>query len=250
MVGVDRAEASRIAHRRHPIAAPITPANARELLGWLSPPPGGQVLDLGCGEGEWLLTLLAEHPDVKAVGVDVSASALDLARISAERRGLDGRTTWIAGDAATWKDGLYDVVLCVGATHAFGGLDKTLDAVRAHLRPGGQAVVGDGFWEVAPSGAALDALDAVPGDFPDLPGLVQRAREHGFEPGYGHVSTLAEWDEYEWSWTASLTEWALREAPDEQQRQEALAIAGEHRSGWLGGYRGVLGFATLVLHHG
>ncbi len=29
--------------------------------------------------------------------------------------------------------------------------------------------------------------------------------------------------------------------------QQALAAAVEHRDGWLGGYRGVLGFASLVL---
>jgi hypothetical protein len=37
---MDRAEASRIAHRRHPITAPITPGNPRGLLAWLSPSAG------------------------------------------------------------------------------------------------------------------------------------------------------------------------------------------------------------------
>ena len=32
------------------------------------------------------------------------------------------------------------------------------------------------------------------------------------------------------------------------QRQEALRIAEEHRTAWLTGYRGVLGFVTVVFH--
>ena len=123
-----------------------------------------------------------------------------------------------------------------------------LAAVRRHLRPGGQALVGDGIWEGVPSDAALAALDASPGDFADLAGLVRATREHGFEPSYGHVSTLAEWDEYEFSWTGSLVDWALREAPTAADRDQALTAAREHRDAWLTGWRRQLGFATLVLH--
>ncbi|MGZ4508677.1 MAG: hypothetical protein ACXVX0_15645, partial [Blastococcus sp.] len=65
------------------------------------------------------------------------------------------------------------------------------------------------------------------------------------EPGFGHVSTAAEWDDYEWSWTGSLATWALTEAAD---RAGALEAARTHRRQWLEGYRGQLGFVTLVLH--
>lgn len=87
-----------------------------------------------------------------------------------------------------------------------------------------------------------------PEDFPDLPELVTRTRKCGFEPGYGHVSTLAEWDDYEWSWTGSLVTWALQQARDPAAREQALSAAREHREAWLGGYRQQLGFVTLVLH--
>jgi len=69
----------------------------------------------------------------------------------------------------------------------------------------------------------------------------------GWEPGYGHVSSAEEWDDYEWSWTGSLTAWALTEA-DEAGRASALQIACTHREEWLAGYRGQLGFVTVVLH--
>ena len=247
---MDRAEASRIAHTLHPIAAPVSPERARWLLSLLALPGDGRALDLGCGCGEWLLTLLEGDGGGApcGVGVDTSIGALADARVSAEKRGLDGKVTWENADAATWAGGLFDVVLCVGATHAFGGLDGALAALRRHLRPGGRALLGDAIWEAAPSRAAQEALDAGPNDFPDLAGLVDRVRTHGFEPLFGHVSTLEEWDDYEWSWTGSLAEWALaRDAGDEDAR-EALEIARTHREEWLTGYRKQLGFVTLVLH--
>ena len=244
--GVDRSEIFDIAHRRHPIAAPVAPERMRDLVGWLSPPAGGRAVDLGCGEGEWLQELLLAQPGLTGAGVDHMLPATAAARTA--QRGLSDRVRWIETDAATWSDGLFDVVLCVGASHAFGALGDMLTAVRRHLRPGGQALVGDTIWEGIPSAAALAALEVSAGDFPDLAGQVRTIREHGFEPSYGHTSTVAEWDDYEFSWTGSLVDWALREAPTTGDRDQALAAAREHREGWLGGWRRQLGFATLVLH--
>lgn len=41
---------------------------------------------------------------------------------------------------------------------------------------------------------------------------------------YAHVSDVAEWDDYEWSWTGSLTEWAL-DNPGHPDAAEALTLA-------------------------
>ncbi len=243
---MNRSQIFDIAHLRHPIAAPVAPERLRDLVGWLSPPTGGRAVDLGCGEGEWLQELLLTQPRLTGVGVDHMLP--DSAAERTAQRGLGDRVRWIETDAATWSDGLFDVVLCVGASHAFGRLEDMLVAVRRHLRPGGQALVGDTIWEGTPSAAALVALEASPEDLPDLAGLVRTTREHGFEPSYGHTSTLAEWDEYEFSWTGSLVHWALREALTTEDRDQALAAAREHRDAWLGGWRGQQGFATLVLH--
>lgn len=243
---MDRHEISRIAHLDHPIAAPVARAEVRELLSRLSPPHGARVVDLGCGWGEWLVELLAVRTDLTGVGIDVSLPSDVGAR--AQARGVADRASWVEADASGWEDGDFDVVLCVGASHAFGGLAGTFDAVRRMLRPGGQLLLGDTIWDASPSAAAEEALGAGPDDFPDLAGLVDIAREQGFEPGYGHVSTLQEWDDYEWSWTGSLTTWALQPARDPSSREQALEAARSHRDAWLRGYRHQLGFATLVLH--
>ncbi|MGY2080385.1 SAM-dependent methyltransferase [Modestobacter sp. SYSU DS0657] len=245
---MDFLRASDIAHTHHPIAAPIAPEALGELVQRLAPVDrGAAFLDLGCGYGRWLLAALAAHPGTTGVGVD-RALPPGLAEATAAR-GLTDRVHWVQADAQGWAtDAVFDVVLCVGATHTFGGLDGTLEAVRRLLRPGGQLLLGDSIWAAPPSPAAQAALEIGPEDMPDLPGLVDRVQAAGWEPGHGHVSSLAEWDEYELSWTGSLATWALREAPTEQERDEALAIAREHRTAWLRGWRGHLGFVTLVLH--
>ncbi|WNV76232.1 cyclopropane-fatty-acyl-phospholipid synthase family protein [Geodermatophilus sp. DSM 44513] len=244
---MDRSLISAVAHRWHPVAAPVSDDSLRRLLTRLVPPGAREALDLGCGSGAWLLRLLEAATGCTGVGVDTSAPALDAARAEARRRGLTDRVAFVHGDAAAHTGEPVDVVLCVGATHAFGGFAGTLTAVRRHLRPGGRVLLGDAFWEHGPGPAALAALGAVPGELPDLAGLLAEVDEAGFEPGYGHLSTAAEWDEYEWCWTGAFTEWALTEAPADD-RAAALELARTHRSQWLAGYRGQLGFLTAVLH--
>lgn len=239
---------SAVAHRWHPIAAPLSDSSVTRLIRRADPGPAAHALDLGCGLGAWGLALLGEQPGSRLVGVDRSSAALGMARSAAMEKGLADRAEWVEADARTWDGGRFDVVLCVGASHAFGGVEGTLDAIRTHLLPGGRAIFGDGVWEAPPSRRAQEALDAGPDEFPDVAGLVAAARAQSFATSYGHVSTLAEWDEYEWCWTGALTQWALTEAGDAATREEALRAADEHRTAWLTGYRGELGFACLVLH--
>jgi release factor glutamine methyltransferase len=61
------------------------------------------VLDLGVGSGAILLSILAERPAAKGLGVDVSEEALAVARENAANLGLAGRTALMRGD---WTWGL------------------------------------------------------------------------------------------------------------------------------------------------
>lgn len=240
---MERHEISHLAHRHHPVAAPLSDASVDRLLERLDPPRGGRVLDLGCGGGAWLAALLARRPDLTGVGVDLHPMQTPEVFEAATA----GRGVLVAADATTWADGTFDAVLAVGVAHVFGGAGGTLDATRRHLGDRGRVLLGDGIWDVPPTDAALQALGATPDEFPAVAGLVTLCREHGWEVAHGHVSTLEEWDEYEWSWTGSLTDWALSEGCDAADRDVALTAARDHRDAWLGGYRGVLGFASLVL---
>jgi SAM-dependent methyltransferase len=244
---VDRQRLSSIAHSHHPIAAPIFGVNVNRLLRRAGRGPAARILDLGCGEAAWALQALAHHPDGNADGVDLSRYALERAEAAAIERGLADRLTLHERDARTYvPDGDYDLVLCVGSTHAFGGFAGTLELAGRHLNPDGVLLAGEGFWQAPPTPEALTALQATPADLTDLAGLVDAAERAGWTPVYAHVSDAAEWDDYEWSWSGSLIEWAL-DNPGHPDAGAALTQAREHRDGWLRGYRDVLGFVTLVL---
>ncbi|MGW3244681.1 SAM-dependent methyltransferase [Streptomyces sp. NPDC001070] len=240
---MDRRRISRIAHTDHPIAAPLDDTTVARLLDKALGRGDERVLDLGCGEGSWLLRALDGRPGVTAQGVDMDAGALEKAAREAAALGVGDRLSLHEQDAREFTaPHSFDLVLSVGAAHAFGGLLPTLAAARAHLAPGGTVLIGDAFWEREPAPSLVEML----GEYEDLPSTVDRIVADGWTPVFGHVSTACEWDDYEWSWTGSLAAWAL-DHPGDPGSGEALEAAAVHRAEWLHGYRGTLGFVTLLL---
>lgn len=64
-----------------------------------------QLFDLGCGKGKALLVygeMLGAEPRPIAVGIEHVAELADIARANMVRRGLDGETSIVTGDAAEW----------------------------------------------------------------------------------------------------------------------------------------------------
>jgi SAM-dependent methyltransferase len=240
---VDRQRLSSIAHSRHPFAAPISGVSVNKLLRRADRQPSARILDLGCGQAAWALQALAHFPDGYADAVDISRYALERAAYAAAERGLADRITLHERDARTYvPDGDYDLVLCVASTHAFGGFAETLKLAGRHVNRDGVLLVGEGFWQAPPT----PFLSAEHNAFADLAGVVEAAEQAGWTPVYAHVSDPAEWDDYEWSWIGSLTQWAL-DNPGHPDAAEVRAVASEHRDRWLRGFRDVLGFVTLVL---
>lgn len=70
-----------------------------------------RLLDLGCGSGCLLLTLLAERPRAVGIGVDASPAALTIARDNARRLEVAGRASFLVGDWATALHGTFDLVI-------------------------------------------------------------------------------------------------------------------------------------------
>lgn len=91
------------------------------------------VLDLGVGSGAILLSILAERPAAKGLGVDVSAEALAVARENAANLGLAGRTALLRGD---WTYGLgdasFDLVVSNPPYIASHVMDELEPEVRDH----------------------------------------------------------------------------------------------------------------------
>lgn len=70
------------------------------VLDTLQPPPGGLVLEIGCGTGRNLICAARRYPDARFFGVDISAAMLETASASVTRAGLRSRITLRQADAA------------------------------------------------------------------------------------------------------------------------------------------------------
>ena len=82
----------------------------------------GRVLDVGCGTGEH--ALLAASIGHDAVGIDMSARAIELAKVKATERGLDVR--FVVADALRLADlgEQFDTVLDCGLFHVLDDLER------------------------------------------------------------------------------------------------------------------------------
>ena len=70
-----------------------------------------KIADLGTGSGCLLLSILSERPGAEGVGVDISESALSIARENAQRFGLAARANFIQSDWESRLDGTFDIVV-------------------------------------------------------------------------------------------------------------------------------------------
>jgi len=71
------------------------------LIEDLSPPPGGAVLEMGCGTGRNLVLAARLHPQARFFGLDISEEMLISARRKIHRSGLADRIEIRAADATT-----------------------------------------------------------------------------------------------------------------------------------------------------
>jgi release factor glutamine methyltransferase len=72
---------------------------------------GPAVLDLGTGSGAILVTLLAELPEARGTGTDLSPAALDEARANAARHGVAERVRFLAADWCSGLEGRFDLIV-------------------------------------------------------------------------------------------------------------------------------------------
>lgn len=70
-----------------------------------------KIADLGTGSGCLLLSILSERPGAEGVGVDISESALSIARENAQRFGLAARANFNQSHWGSRLNGTFDIVV-------------------------------------------------------------------------------------------------------------------------------------------
>jgi release factor glutamine methyltransferase len=137
-----------------------------------------RILDLGCGTGCLLLTLLAELPNAGGLGIDASAKALAVARRNAVALVVMDRARLMLGDWGTAVTGTFDVVVCNPPYIATGEI-ATLEPEVSKHEP-----------RLALDGGA-DGLDAYRSLAPDIARLLSPAGLAAVEVGAGQADDVA-----------------------------------------------------------
>jgi SAM-dependent methyltransferase len=223
---------------------PLSTDHADLLLDCLALLPGQRLADLGCGWGTLLRRAVARAgAGATGTGIDQDPAALDRGRAEAEQDGLAaGSVEFVEGAAAAW-DGTCDRALCTGSAHVFGGTDGALRALAEIVPPGGRVLFGDGFWERPPNPEAVELFGA---EVQPLPGLLEAARRAGWRVIHFSVADQREWDDFESTFRAGRQEWLLASA-DHPRAAEIRDWLDFRERQYLSAYRGVLGYAYLVL---
>jgi SAM-dependent methyltransferase len=99
---------------------------------------GRRVLEVGCGAGVDLARFAKGGASV--VGVDLSSSAIDLARANFEQQSLAGDFRVADGEALPFEDNSFDLVFAHGVVQYTADPKRLVDECRRVLKPGGEAV--------------------------------------------------------------------------------------------------------------
>ena len=130
------------------------------LIADLAPPPGGSVLEIGCGTGRNLIAVGKAWPDARLFGVDISEAMLETARASMQNARVGA--TLVQGDACDFN-----------AQALFGraGFDRVFISYALSMIPDWKAALTQAASCVAPGGR-LEIVDF--GQQDGLPSLWRR----------------------------------------------------------------------------
>ena len=99
---------------------------------------GQAVLEVGCGAGVDLARFAKGGAVV--TGVDVAASAIDLARANFAQQGLRGEFHVANGERLPFPDAAFDLAYAHGVVQYTADPRKLVDECRRVLKPGGEAI--------------------------------------------------------------------------------------------------------------
>ena len=184
--------------------SPLSGERADRIITMLALDEHSKVLDIGCGEGEFL-TRIYQFSHGHCFGIDINDRSLDRARDKAVRLKAGGKLKYTETDIV--KAGLnknsFDLAVCIGSTHAFGMGDAAyphaLKEMKDLVKPGGLILIGEGFWKREPDQEYLTFIGEPVGVYNTHEENISQAESFHLISLYAVESNIDEWDHFEWS---------------------------------------------------
>jgi len=105
---------------------------------------GGEVVDIHCGGGRWLIAMARRFPALRLVGVEFEPDSVTRARANVEAAGLGDRITIRQADVSKpGPEAAYTLAYFQYALHQLPDPARALHAAWTALRPGGRIIVLD-----------------------------------------------------------------------------------------------------------
>jgi cyclopropane fatty-acyl-phospholipid synthase-like methyltransferase len=195
---MDKNRYSYIAHGELPVWNPLAVSHLQSYVSKLALPEGSRILDIGCGRGHALKLILSQY-NVRGVGVDssplaVAQAAKDTAPLVEADRLHFVEKPFKVGD---YEPGSFDLVLCIGSTHAAGGYQQTLRESQQLLGKSGMLLVGEGYWKCSPEPGYLAFLRMSEDEHLTHEGNQSTGINEGYELLECSECSQEEWDAYE-----------------------------------------------------
>ncbi|MER5539490.1 methyltransferase domain-containing protein [Streptomyces mirabilis] len=156
------------------------------MIDLLEPQPGQSVLDIGCGIGKPALRLLRAHP-VRLVGITISESQVEQARIGATEAGLSDCAAFKYADAMRmpFPDDSFDAAWALESMFHVPDRDQVLAETARVLRPNSRLAIADFILRTPISEAGMQAVDRIcetfgVHSFSSLDDYLTQLSSHGF----------------------------------------------------------------------
>lgn len=114
------------------------------MIAEMAPPPGGTVLEIGCGTARNLIAVARRWPQARCCGLDISEAMLATARVKVARAGLAGQITLAQGDASAFD---------AQALFGIAAFDRVFMSYTLSMIPDWTGAIDQGARALAPGGS-------------------------------------------------------------------------------------------------
>ncbi|NAW57121.1 MULTISPECIES: SAM-dependent methyltransferase [unclassified Vibrio] len=228
---------------------PLSAEKAQELIAHLGLEYQHRVVDIGCGQGEFLFQI-HQKTQANCLGLDMQPNEIAVANNKVAQH-PDAAIRFLATDVkyAELESGAYKLAVCLGSTHAFGegemAYPDALTNMADLVGENGLILVGEPYWKQAPAKEYLDFIGEPVGVYRSHEQNIQVAEALGLIPVYVRCSHQDEWDSFEWGFRYKAEQEALAEPGNSERKQKLASVREWNRHYRLYG-RETMGFGFYL----